>query len=57
MKYLKTTSVTCSAEGWPCGATWALASVPMVGFQSRPGEEPGFALLLLIGCYASHVAA
>lgn len=57
VKYHKTALVTYSTEGWPCGATWALASVLMVGFQSHPGEEPGFAPLLLIGCYARHVAS
>ena len=57
VEYLKTASVTCSAEGWPCGVAWTLASAPMVGFQSHPGEEPGFAPLLLIGCYARHVAS
>lgn len=57
VEYLERASVTCSSEGWPCGVTWALASALMLGFQSHAGEEPAFAPLLLIACYARHVAS
>lgn len=57
VEYLKMAWVSCSTEGWPCSAFCALASAPMVHFQPCPGEEPGFAPLLLMGCYVRHVAS